>query len=74
MPNMRDFRVRVDLNFDPSKVIRARAFYALCKRQVEHADNINPGAPNQEIGYVSIHRCGHRRGEECTLIEKDEVP
>ncbi|KKL98069.1 hypothetical protein LCGC14_1828130, partial [marine sediment metagenome] len=37
------------------------------------AININPSVANEEIGYVSLERCGHRTGEPCELIEKQEV-
>lgn len=70
----RDFRVRIDLNFDPANKGVARGLYRRALAQMAKAVNINPNLPNEEIGYVSLERCGHRLGLECSEIEREEVP
>lgn len=74
MANPRDFRVVIDLNFDPSDEGVARALYNHAVNQMAKA--VNPNGPESvlETGYVSLVRCGHRIGESCEEIEREEVP
>lgn len=74
MPDTRDFRVRVDLCFDPVDEGVARGLYNHAVNQMAKAININPGTDWAEIGYVSLSRCGHRIEKPCEVIEKKEVP
>lgn len=70
----RDFRVRIDLDFDPANEGVARGLFNHAVAQIAKAVNINPGSDSQEIGYVSLERCGHRIGEPCEVTEREEVP
>lgn len=69
----RDFRVRIDLSFDPADEGVARGLFNHAVNQMAKA--LNPDGPEsvQEISYVSLERCGHRIGESCTEIEREEV-
>lgn len=74
MPDNRDFRVKVDLNFDPADEGVARGLYLHAVNQIAKAININGEGITKENGYVSLERCGHRLGETCEEIERREVP
>lgn len=73
MADSRDFRVRIDLNFDPADEGIARGIYNHCKNQTTKAVNINGVNTIEEVGYVSLERCGHRIGESCEEIEREET-
>ncbi len=63
--------VEYDLAFPPDKQGVARGLF-------NHSKNI-PAIPlpnpseDEETGFVSLDRCGHRVGESCELIERYEV-
>ena len=69
----RDIRIRIDLTFPPDKEGIARGLFTHIKNRMDGAVNINPGGINEELGYVSLERCGHRIGEPCDLVEKHDV-
>lgn len=73
MIDSRDFRVRIDLTFGPADEGVARGLFNHAVNQMDKAVNINPGKDWEEISYVEIERDGHRIGEECTKIEREEV-
>lgn len=69
----RDFRIRCNLTFPPEEEGVARGLINHLWNQINKAVNINPGEDNEEIGYCSLERCGHRIGETCELIENHNV-
>ena len=73
MADDRDFRIRIDLTFPPSKEGVARGLLLHIQNQMDEAVNINPGADNEEAGYCSLERCGHRIDKPCEVIENHYV-
>lgn len=74
MPDNRDFRVRINLTFDPADEGVARGIYNHCKNQMSKAVNISVDAIPDEISFVSLELCGHRLGVECEEIAREEIP
>lgn len=72
MADKRDFRIRCDLTFPPSEEGVARGLINHLWNQMDKAININPGRANEELGYASLERCGHRIGKTCEIIERFE--
>ncbi len=62
--------VTYDLAFPPNKQGIAMGLF-------NHTKNIKatklPDTSEDETGYVSIERCGHRVGQSCKLIERYDV-
>ncbi|KKM86237.1 hypothetical protein LCGC14_1281080 [marine sediment metagenome] len=69
----KDFRVRVDLTFDPADEGVARGLYNHAVNQMSKAVNIDGTRVPREVGKVTLSRCGHRIGESCEEIDREEV-
>lgn len=69
----RDFRIRIDLNFDSANERVARGLYRHAVAQIAKAINVNGIDITKEVGYVSLERCGHRLKLPCDEIERQEV-
>ena len=73
MPNNRDFRVRPDLTFAPKDEGIARGLYRHAITQMERAININPNTAWIEKSHVSLIRSGHRIGQSCEELMREEI-
>ena len=70
----RDYRVRVDITFAPDDEGAARGLYNHCKNQLSKGVNIDGAGSIGETSFISLERCGHRIGESCEEIEREELP
>jgi len=68
----RDYRIRIDITFDPSDVGVANGLYNHCRNQLNKAINIDVNNIPPEVSFVSLERCGHRIGESCTETKREE--
>lgn len=73
MADRRDYRVRVDLTFPPGSKRHADALRDTLADLYRYATKVNEGQDNEEIGFISVERCGHRLGLPCEEIIRYEV-
>ncbi len=73
----KDDRIKIDLAFPPEirqqypeKLVDLRD---LLLQALNVAVIINEGLDNEERGYISFERCGHRIGLPCEVIARYEV-
>ena len=73
MADNRDFRIRMDIALPPAAAGHAGAIRDALTPFLQHGVVIHEGESNEERGFISVERCGHRIGEECTIVERYEV-
>jgi hypothetical protein len=73
MADERDYRLRIDLCFPPEVKQYAEQIRNVLVQLYTHAVTINEGLGNQEIGFISLERDGHRLGLSCNEIARWEV-
>lgn len=74
MPDdLRDYRLRVDLDFPPEVKQYAEQIRDFLVQLYTHAIVINEGENNEERGFIDIERDGHRLGLPCNTIARWEV-
>lgn len=73
MPDERDFRIRMDLNFPPEAINYADQIRDALAPFIQHGIVINEGKVNEERGFIEIERCGHRLEIDCEILARWEV-
>ncbi len=73
MADNRDYRIRMDLSFPPEAKQHMEKIRDALLPLYRNAIDINPDKPNEEKGFISVERCGHRIGESCEIIERYDV-
>lgn len=67
------YRIRIDLAYPED--LNPKAILAFTKNLMPLAVVINPGAPNEERGHISLEKCYHDESptKHCEIIENWQV-
>ena len=69
----RDFRLRMDITIPSQAQNYIPQIRDALTPFLQYGVIINEGQDNEERGYISVERCGHRVGEPCEVLARWEV-
>lgn len=69
----KDLRIRMDITLPPEAAQYADELRSALIPFLRHGVVIHEGQENEERGFISVERCGHRVGQSCQEIARWEV-